>query len=90
MCYHLNGMDYVGDPYKIYCAKTSSELREFSKLVLNTAFNAASRGAAIASCNDAKRFKGNSPCLGASRMFFSLCSFSFRPAMPCQGDHSEI
>ena len=57
MCYHLNGMDYVGDPYKIYGAKTSSELRELSKLVLNTAFNAASRGAAIASCNDAKRFK---------------------------------
>jgi hypothetical protein len=51
LLYHLNGMEYKKDPYRLWGDKTTDEMRYVAKIMVNAAINAPTANAAIAACN---------------------------------------
>jgi hypothetical protein len=51
MCYHLERIDYQGDPYALWGENTTEQLRLMAKTVINAALNAENANAAISACN---------------------------------------
>ena len=52
LAYHLSGIDYQSDPYKLW-PKTTDPMRLMAKVMINAALNAKSADAAISDCNRA-------------------------------------
>ena len=57
MAYHLNGEDFIGDPYKLWGERTNPALRKISKLVINTMMNSKTKSSAVAACNQVLRLR---------------------------------
>ncbi len=57
MIYHLKGIDFRHDPYRLWGRKTTADLRYIAKMVLNAAINARDRRTALSACNLAMRSK---------------------------------
>ena len=51
MLYHLEGLDFREDPYRLWGADTSPGLRLLAKVLVNTAINAQTKESAISACN---------------------------------------
>jgi hypothetical protein len=57
MLYHLKGIDYVGDPYRLWGDDTTGPLRLLAKQLINSMINAGSDESAVAACNFKMRAK---------------------------------
>jgi hypothetical protein len=51
MCYHLEGIGYAGDPYRLWGSRTSDDARLMAKTAANTMLNAADSESAVRACN---------------------------------------
>ena len=57
MIYHLEGIDFTHDPYRLWDRQTTPELRYVAKVVVNAGINARTHTATISACNHAMSTK---------------------------------
>jgi hypothetical protein len=57
LLYHLEGIDYRGDPYALWGRETTESLRLLAKVYLNALINATDPSAAASACNRAMSHK---------------------------------
>lgn len=61
MLYHLEGIDYREDPYRLWGDNTTPALRLLAKTLVNAALSAQDRDAAISACNGSMKIYTDTP-----------------------------